>query len=165
MRLVLAIVAMLAGFSSATAQASSDTSRSQSRSGMKAHGSSTEAALLRLEAQWDSAWIRRDVTPFRRILADDYIGTTGDGKVESKDAFITRAQGAQLENVTGRDARVRVYGSAAVVSRELDILARDSAGTRQSGRLRATDTFVRRGGRWQLVAHQVTEVADSASAK
>src|SRR5919201_3385862 len=135
MSFVLAIVGVLAGFSSANAQAPSDTSRSQARSDMKAHGSSTEAALLRLEAQWDSAWVRRDATPFRRILADDYVGTTGDGKVETKDAFITRAQGVQLENVTGRDTRVRVYGSAAVVSREVDISGRDSAGTRQSQRL------------------------------
>jgi hypothetical protein len=56
--------------------------------------------------------------------------------------------------ISVENADVRQYGDAAVVSHE-DLEHEDVFGQKIVARYRATDTWVRRGGRWRLVASQV----------
>jgi hypothetical protein len=78
---------------------------------------------------------------------------------------ITKAQALQLCNAPRPaidtmaidDVSVRAYGDAAVVTgRTTAVTAGANA---QSITLRFTDVFVRRDGRWQVVASQATRVA------
>jgi hypothetical protein len=61
-------------------------------------------------------------------------------------------------SITRADERYRVYGDAAVVTYRPTRLTADTPHV-----FRSTDTFIRRDGRWQLVARHITEVPRQAS--
>src|SRR2546426_7608449 len=96
-------------------------------------------ALLQLEDDWALALIRRDATVFGRLLADGFIYTEDDRTVGRDDLL--------------RDDEMRVhrFGSTAVVTGWLVVRGRGASGPFDR-RYRFTDTWLRRGDRWQIVA-------------
>jgi uncharacterized protein (TIGR02246 family) len=143
--------------STATTESSGDITRSQS---------DAETSVIRLERDWNNAWRRGDAAPMGQLLADDYTGINGNGDTETKTEFISRVRSVSslVDSVTTQNERARVLGpDAAVVNRQLEIFFHDSSGIHTAQRVRATDTFANRSGRWLLVAHQVTPLQDSTS--
>ena len=59
------------------------------------------------------------------------------------------------------DVRVRVYGDAAVATGRIRSEG-TFRGQPRGGRTRFTRVFVRRGGRWQLVANQLTPIVSAS---
>lgn len=112
--------------------------------------------LKTLEQQWAGAIDRHDTAAVDAILAPDFRHIAYNG------ALSTRAEALAAASDTRRvmvqhlhDIEVRVYGDRfAVVSGVND--AQSPAG---SARLRFTDVFVFRQGRWQAVSAQETMVA------
>ena len=108
--------------------------------------------LLRLEDEWALALIHRDAGVFRRLLADRFIYTEDDRTMSRDDVLHEIVAGADTVNTAhNEDMRVHRFGATAVVTGWLVV-----AGLGPSGpfdrRYRFTDTWVRRGGRWQIVA-------------
>ena len=108
--------------------------------------------LLRLEDDWAVALIHRDVAVFRRLLADGFIYTEDDRTV-GRDAVLhdVVAGPDTVETAHNEDMRVHRFGATAVVTGWLVVGGHGPSGPFDR-RYRFTDTWVRRGGRWQIVA-------------
>jgi len=109
-------------------------------------------ALLQLEDDWAVALIRRDATVFRRLLADGFIYTEDDRTVGRDDLLRDIVAGPDtVEAAHNEEMRVHRFGSTAVVTGWLVVRGRGASGPFDR-RYRFTDTWLRRGGRWQIVA-------------
>ncbi len=109
-------------------------------------------ALLQLEDDWARALIRRDATVFRRLLADRFIYTEDDRTVGRDDLLRDVVAGPDtVEAAHNEDMLAHRFGSTAVVTGWLIVRGRGAGGPFDR-RYRFTDTWVRRGGRWQIVA-------------
>lgn len=116
-----------------------------------------EQELMKLEVEWADAIKKHDKAALERLLADDLLHTDEDGRVISKAEYIARTDGAALESYGVSEVSVRSYGNTAIVSARWTI--KGSAGDRDfSGDYRETNVWVKKGGRWQVVATQVGRV-------
>jgi len=123
-------------------------------------GSGADAdALIAIEREWGEAMVAKDVPTLSRILADDFTEVDPTGSLRAKDIVLAEAGSGdfKVDSYTARDLKARVYGDTAVVTGVSDLKA-TFKGEDMSGSYRWTDTFVRRNGRWQAVASQVTRV-------
>ena len=108
--------------------------------------------LLRLEDDWTVGLTHRDVALFRRLLADGFIYTEDDRTVGRDDVLRDVAAGPDtVETAHNEDMKVNRFGTTAIVTGWLVVAGHGPKGP-FSRRYRFTDTWVRRGGRWQIVA-------------
>ena len=115
--------------------------------------------VLKVEREWSEAFKNRDKDALSRILADDFVYTDDEGRVADKAQYIETAVNLiRVQSYSVDDVAVRLAGDAAVVtgrwSGKLAVRGADA-----SGDFRYTDTLVRRGGRWQVLASQDTRIA------
>jgi len=117
-----------------------------------------EQELIKLENGWLQAFFKADIAFADRFLADDYIGTDEHGNMRTKAQEIEGIKaGAQLSTSGVQDnIKVRVFGDAAVVTGR-NIMKGVFKGKPYSSPYLWTDTFIRRGGRWQCVASHVSK--------
>jgi len=116
--------------------------------------SSHEEQVLQLEKGYCTAFIKRDAAWLDKYLADDYMGVDSRGRSESKAEALASLKDPQsaYTSCTEKDLKVRVYGDAAVATGR-QIYSGTFKGQQYKDRdVRWTDTFVRKGGRWQVVA-------------
>jgi len=113
----------------------------------------TEArVLLRLEDDWAVGLIRRDAAVFRRLLADGFIYTENDRTVGRDDVLHDIVAGPDTVETAHNEAmQVHRFGTTAVVTGWLVVSGHGPSGPFDR-RYRFTDTWVRGGGRWQIVA-------------
>jgi len=122
-----------------------------------------EQELIKLENEWAEAWVKHDVAFFERIEADDYTWTSPSGEVWTKArdiAFVKSVRSGKdvIMSQVIAEMKVRVYGDTAVVIGR-DIVKEINEGRDVSHQERWTDTWIKRGGRWQCVAGQSSEIA------
>ncbi len=112
-------------------------------------------ALLQLEDDWASALVKRDRVVFERLLADGFVYTENNQMMDR--ATVLNSVVAGLDTVLvahNEEMQVHRYGPVtAVVTGWLVVGGRGSSGE-FTRRYRFTDTWVKRGGRWQIVAAQ-----------
>src|SRR2546423_14110616 len=123
--------------------------------------SDTQSILLRLEREWNEALKTRDVAWFERNLASDVTDvSSGNGALHTKaeDIAALKADKTVYESLELSDLKARVEGSAGVVTGVNHIKGRDEQGQVFDVRLSFTDTYIKRGGRWQVWASQHTRV-------
>lgn len=125
---------------------------------MAAQTTSDKQQLRRLEDNWCLALKTRNEALLSGILAEDYVEVTSSGGIESRAEAIAALKDPNSSTTScgNSNVKVRIYGNAAVVTGIMH-QAGISNGVPFSGkRLVFTDTYVRRGGRWQCVAGQST---------
>lgn len=117
-------------------------------------GSAAERELFRLEDGWATALVRRDTGYFRRTLAPGYVYSDEQG-VSDKEQTLAQmtASGDTVTYAANEGMRAHVYGTTGVVTGILVTRGRGAAGAFQH-RYRFTDTWIRRGSRWIMVASQ-----------
>lgn len=132
-----------------------------------AFGQSSSGAAVqeikRLEDEWAAAYLRGDKSVFDRIVADDYFRTDETGSTADKTGELKLVQvppASVKVALSNEDVQVRVYGSAAVVTG----LLVSSVGDNLSFRSRFTDVFVRRGGRWRVIARHYSRIPTTRKA-
>ena len=125
----------------------------------QAQGQDTEAALIKMERQATAALLKRDVAAFGAIFAEDAVFTGPDGMVQTKSQLLADVKSGDLiiEASEISDPKVRVFGESAIVTYSTTDKGKYK-GRDISGRYRWTDVFVRRGGKWQIVAGQGTPI-------
>jgi len=108
--------------------------------------------LLQLEDSWAVALVRRDGATFRRLLADGFVYTEND-RTSTREEVLHEAEAGsdKVEAAHNEDMRVYRFGPTAAVTGWLIVRGRGADGPFDR-RYRFTDTWVRRGGRWQIVA-------------
>ncbi|HEY0783692.1 MAG TPA: nuclear transport factor 2 family protein [Thermoanaerobaculia bacterium] len=111
--------------------------------------------VRKLEDRWLEALDRHDRTALDALLADDFMNTNWVGKVRTKQDVLNSLDDPGRPQGTQRliDVQARVYGDTAVVTGTNIFTTLDQA---RVVRLRFTDVFVRRDGRWRAVAGQET---------
>ena len=118
--------------------------------------------LSRLETVWNEAHLRGDAGALDRLWATDLVVTVPDMPVMDKSeslAFV-RSGRMKFQRYQTSDLRFRVYGDAAVVTGQLERV-RESAKKEFEDDWRFTKVYVRRGGRWQVVAWHGSHVGTS----
>ena len=117
-----------------------------------------EQAIAKLEQDWAAAMVKGDLTAFEPNLAKEWT-LSEDGQVTTRvQSMAALKSGAyKVESAALRDLRVFVVGDAAVATMLVDTKG-TFMGKPVPPRLRSTDFFVKRDGRWQAVSTQNTTV-------
>jgi uncharacterized protein (TIGR02246 family) len=110
-----------------------------------------------LDREWAQAVLRADAATLERIFADDLTYVHGNAKTETKKEFIARIASRSLayKKVQLGDANVRIYGDTAVDTGTFEASV-DVDGKPVDAKVTYLRVYVRQGGRFRLVAHQVT---------
>lgn len=110
---------------------------------------------------------RNDAGIHDRFWADDLIYTRSAGARINKEELMKGVRSAPAAKpgdpvtvYSAEDIRIQQYGDAAVVAFRLVSTTTRSDGTKTIGNNLNTGTFVRRNGKWQVVAWQSTVVPD-----
>jgi ketosteroid isomerase-like protein len=125
-------------------------------------GTTAEQEVTVMLQKHRTALVQRDTLVLKEIWADEYTFTNASGQILSKAQRIAnlRSGATALRSIKApeQEVKVRVYGDAAVVTSRARIEGRYS-GQEGTGEFRSLHVWVKRGGRWQLVANQITKVA------
>lgn len=106
------------------------------------------------------AALKGDSSFAEKNLADDYTRVTAEGKELTKSDVVNALKSGDVkyESIEPGDAKVRVYGNAAVATYTVQVKATNK-GQDTSGNYRLTRVFVKRNGKWQEVAFHQTRVS------
>ena len=98
-----------------------------------------------------------DTKELERLYADEFTSINASGQVQNKAAIIAArmsgrisAQSYELEEIA-----IQIYGDMAIAKTSARI-----EGNTASGRFRHLRVFIKRDGRWQIVATQMTKIAE-----
>jgi hypothetical protein len=118
---------------------------------IQAQTGNVEQELIRLETKWVDSAVKHDVTTLDKMITDEFL-MTFDGILYTKPELFEYIKSIkEWPSIVTDEWKVRVYGDAAVVmgrnSRKMT-----SEGKEVTSQDRFTDTWIKRGGRWQCVA-------------
>jgi uncharacterized protein (TIGR02246 family) len=101
----------------------------------------------------------RDYEALATLLGDDLVYTHSNALVDSKPSYLESLhKGLVYHTIEPREMKVRVYGDTAIINAEATIITSTGGGEKRPNELRYTDVWVRREGRWQMVAWQSTRL-------
>ena len=107
--------------------------------------------LKNLEHEWTAANINADKQKLNKILADDYVGQTTDGKAQGKAEYLkTIERDTTIQSWDFEDLKVDLMGDRAALTGIIRLTLRD-----REVAYNFTDKFVWRDGRWQAVGSEV----------
>ena len=124
-----------------------------------------EQEITRLENAWREARVKGDIAFLESLYAREMRIQGTDGSVIPRDTDIALFATGRVrpEMIDAEEMHVAVYGNSAVVTGRDHIRGTYKSVTGE-GRLRFTDVFVRRDGRWQLVSNQGTWIGRPVTA-
>ncbi len=116
--------------------------------------------VLKLYREYEDAISRRDATVHERLFAPDYTYTPGNGNFMDRTEHIkfTKSGSVVVESLRGDNVRVRIYGKTAVVTGLWISVDKRVGNKLAERRIRFILVFVKRNGRWQIVAEQRTGI-------
>lgn len=123
--------------------------------------SKDEQELRRLEDEWLGSYLSGERTIFDRIVADDFTGTDESARVRSKveEMELIQPPPASIKSsLTNDDVQVRIYGDAAIVTGRIVVKTQLADQAQIHFQSRFTDTFLKRQGRWQVVARHYSRL-------
>jgi uncharacterized protein (TIGR02246 family) len=120
-----------------------------------------EQAVMQLEEDLRAAIAKGDTKAYARIVSDDYVFTNQDAVVRTKAQMVSAYDSGSIkyESVKFDEIKVHAYGDTAVVTGRQTLKGQDN-GKDISGKFRYTRVYVKRPGRWQLVATQTTRIPE-----
>ena len=113
---------------------------------------SVQDQLIQLDKAWTSAELKGDKKAAEAIIADDYAGTTQRGEVENKAQYLAGVT-PNSDMVKSDDYKVTIYGNMAIMTHRATV-----SGVRNM-QFRSTHVWMKRKGKWQVVAHHGSLVA------
>jgi ketosteroid isomerase-like protein len=120
----------------------------------------SEEALKQLERRRYELMIKKDLKALGEMLADDMVYTHSSGNTEGKEQFLAAlASGKSVYYaVEPVETQVRFYGNTAILNGIANVDTQVN-GQRTTLRLRFTDAYVKRNGKWQFVTWQSLRLA------
>ncbi len=115
-----------------------------------------EAYILACERQWAEDTVSGKTENVERFLADDFVGVDPSGKYFDKAKEIESLQKDAGHFVSNHlnEAKVRFFGDTAVAQGSESWVEKNADGSERRGTFVWTDTWVKRDGKWQIVAAQ-----------
>lgn len=127
--------------------------------GNAGHALNDAAVLLYMENDWNEASKKKDAAWFDRHFADDATeisSRTAALQTKAEAIASMKTDKTILESLELSEPSVRVDGNSAIVTGVNRVRGRDEQGKPFDRRIRFTDTFIKRDGRWQVWASQGT---------
>lgn len=122
-------------------------------------------SLTDLEQEWTVANINADKKKLDRILADDYVGTSADGKPQGKAEYLrTATRDTAIQKWNFEDLELSLKGDRATLRGIIRFEIRDDRGQDREVPFRFIDKFVWRDGRWQATGSTVTPLREGTDA-
>ena len=122
---------------------------------------SAEAEIRQAVRDYDEALRRADVAAIERFWASEYtfVNPRGERLTRADRVANLRTERTALDSVAHvpQDERIQVHGDIALYATLLALSGRYS-GKAEQGQFRALVVWVRRDGRWQQLASQMTPV-------
>jgi uncharacterized protein (TIGR02246 family) len=118
-------------------------------------------AVRKLERAWLDAYEQHDAKAMDEIVADDFTITFPDGSMQTKAQIMTSlksprpAAGPSIKFHT-EQVQARAYGDTVVLVGMVATEYQREGKTMSETKQRYTDTYVRRNGRWQVVASHLS---------
>jgi hypothetical protein len=110
--------------------------------------------LTTLESELNRAIIEGDKAALERILADDFVNSDEKGKTSDKKQFIASIRAGAYKSIDILEPKLMSSSSDKAVM----TLVRKYQSKRNTTNSRETETYVNRGGRWQIVSSQTTDL-------
>src|SRR5438132_3218958 len=131
----------------------------QTNAGPASGSAKVEQEIRTLEHEWFDSYVRGNRAAFDRMVAENAVMTYGNGKVGNKSEAIAeiKAPADASYSLTSDDVQVRLYGDTAIVTGRVTEKGTFN-GRSLNSQSRYTDVWVRRNGRWQVVAAQSTRL-------
>ena len=117
--------------------------------------------LIKIQQEWAEARVKGDRSYTQRLEAEDCTIVWPDGRIVDKRG--------DLQSMTGdivfsefkiNDLQVRIHGETGIVVGQGTMSARKGQQNLLGGNFVWTDTFVKQGGKWKVVASQITPVLE-----
>ncbi len=113
-----------------------------------------------LENDWNNAAIKKDKAWFDKYYAAEFSSVSSrDGRLRNKEediATLNDAGGDDWAEILGMN--IRVDGNTAIVTGVNHVKGKDDKGVAYDVKVRFTDTWIKRDGRWQAWATQGTRM-------
>ena len=115
--------------------------------------------LQNAEKQWVDAVKRQDMAALNRILSDDLVYAHSTGIVETKAEYLNKMKSGDQKYtaIEHNEAKMRTYGDTGVVNARVRMTGA-TKGVPFDNQLLMMHVWVKKDGRWQLVAHQTTRL-------
>ena len=115
-----------------------------------------------LEMEWRQAQVDNNIEVISNLLADDYVGITANGTVETKSQTIAQRKAGtiRITSLDLDDLKVRLYGDTAVVTSRADLQGVNGQSD-ISGKYRYTRVYNRRLGQWKIVSFEASRIHDA----
>ena len=123
--------------------------------------------MRQLERAWLDAYEKFDAEAMDRIVADDFVITFPNGKMQTKAQLMKmirspRPPSAGPMRLFTEDVEARVYEDDTVILRGRVITEMQKDGQPQREESRYTDVYVRNNDRWQVVASHLSALPAEA---
>ena len=120
--------------------------------------------IRRLDQERIQAQIHADAAALDRIYADDFIGIGPSGTVRTKPQVLAdfTSHDLSFQSITTDEVRIRVYGNTAVETGRTTTVGQDKGKVVPRDN-RFTRVWVKRQGRWRLVANHYSTLIGQPS--
>jgi ketosteroid isomerase-like protein len=115
-----------------------------------------------LEEKWRKAVLTGDVAAMDSLLAEEYIGISAHGTLQTKEDTLARMRSGQrhITAVDLSDSKVRFYGVTALVTSFAHVTGVNSEGE-AFGDFRYTHVYVRNAqGVWKIVSFEASRIGE-----
>lgn len=108
---------------------------------------------------WDKALVAKDRAGIEANMAPEFRQVRGGGHIAGRAEFIKDVldPAFSMDPYTVEDFEIHLFGDAALLYGRLEMTGKDG-GEPWAAHFRYIDTYVRRGGKWQVVSVQVTPI-------
>jgi hypothetical protein len=113
---------------------------------------SVEDQLITLDKAWTHAELTGDKKAVEAMIADDFVGTTQRGELQNKAQYVATVS-PNADMVKSDEFKVTIYGKMAIMTHRGTV-----EGVRNI-QFRSTHVWIKRGGKWLIVAHHGSRVA------
>ena len=115
---------------------------------------------MKIQHEWAEARIKGDASYTRRLETEDCTIVWPDGSIVKKQADLQSMTDIKFSEFKIQNLQVRLYGGTGIVVGDGNIKAQKGKQDLIDGKFVWTDTFVKQGDQWKVVASQITPVLE-----
>lgn len=121
-------------------------------------GGDTQKTIVDLENQWLEGDKASNPDMVAALISDKYLATNSEGKLEDKAKTLQLVKTRKYNTAEYEDVQVTLFGNTAIARGGYKGSGTEPSGKPFTEHLRWTDTWVKTGDKWQVVATQYTAV-------